>query len=172
MLPPPSCDPHPRISPPKPNFGSVVPPRPHQPSCEVRRQAGGCRLLFGGSLVMGVSLYRYKTSRGRAPTGHCSPHRCPRCHPGAVPIPRGASCFRDPLSLRGAAPTLDEGEKTKKQKKTDEGRDAGVRCRGRGSGTPPRCSPGRQESWGCSQVPSSRQRMRGERRGAKPRRHW
>lgn len=98
------------------------------------------------------------------------PRQGPCLGPSAVSIHTssrdlgGAGCYsKDSLSDGDAEPNL--GGHKKPQVK---GKHHGHILGSEGA----RHSPGRQASWGSSQVPSSRQRMMGERRGAKPCRHW
>lgn len=50
------------------DFNSVAIPGLKQPWCKVRHCTSRWQFLLRDSLVVGVSLYRYKTSRGQAPT--------------------------------------------------------------------------------------------------------
>lgn len=83
MLPCPSCHlpSHPSLS--LLDFDSVTIPELKQPLCKVRHHTSRWRFLLRGSLVIGVSLYRYKTSRGRAPARTPLTLRC--CT--AIPVP-------------------------------------------------------------------------------------
>lgn len=83
MLPCPSCHlpSHPSLS--LLDFDSVTIPGLKQPLCKVRHHTSRWRFLLRGSLVIGVSLYRYKTSRGRAPARTPLTLRC--CT--AIPVP-------------------------------------------------------------------------------------
>lgn len=93
------------------DFNSVVTLGTELPLCCI---LGHCRFLLRGSLIIRISLYRYKTNKG-ADTQQSGfvPHRGPRRGPSAVPIHTSSRawggagrCPRDSLSCWGAEPGL------------------------------------------------------------------